>query len=61
MMLPSRLGCPMSQKTPNMGNPGLIVLNAILAIGVISNDERFEEFLKSYLTALGRALSLTNR
>ena len=51
----------MSQKTPNMGNPGLIVLNAILAIGVISNDERFEEFLKSYLTALGRALSLTNR
>ena len=23
MMLPSRLGCPMSQKTPNMGNPGL--------------------------------------
>ena len=21
MMLPSRLGCPMSQKTPNMGNP----------------------------------------
>ena len=61
MMLPSRLGCPMSQKTPNMGNPGLIVLNAILAIGAISNDERFEEFLKSYLTALGRALSLTNR
>ena len=24
MMLPSRLGCPMSQKTPNMGNTGLI-------------------------------------
>ena len=23
MMLPSRLGCPMSLKTPNMGNPGL--------------------------------------
>ena len=23
MMLPSRLGCPMSQKTPNMGNIGL--------------------------------------
>ena len=22
MMLPSRLGCPMSLKTPNMGNPG---------------------------------------
>ena len=22
MMLPSRLGCPMSQKTPNMGNIG---------------------------------------
>ena len=22
MMLPSRLGCPMSQKTPNMGNTG---------------------------------------
>ena len=24
MMLPSRLGCPMSQKTPNMGNIGLL-------------------------------------
>ena len=24
MMLPSRLGCPLSLKTPNMGNPGLI-------------------------------------
>ena len=24
MMLPSRLGCPMSQKTPNMGNPGYV-------------------------------------
>ena len=23
MMLPSRLGCPLSLKTPNMGNPGL--------------------------------------
>ena len=22
MMLPSRLGCPLSLKTPNMGNPG---------------------------------------
>ena len=22
MMLPSRLGCPLSQKTPNMGNTG---------------------------------------
>ena len=25
MMLPSRLGCPLSLKTPNMGNPGLTV------------------------------------
>ena len=24
MMLPSRLGCPLSLKTPNMGNPGLM-------------------------------------
>ena len=23
MMLPSRLGCPLSLKTANMGNPGL--------------------------------------
>ena len=23
MMLPSRLGCPLSLKTPNMGNPGI--------------------------------------
>ena len=23
MILPSRLGCPLSRKTPNMGNPGL--------------------------------------
>ena len=22
MLLPSRLGCPLSLKTPNMGNPG---------------------------------------
>ena len=26
MMLPSRLGCPLSLKTPNMGNPGLVRL-----------------------------------
>ena len=25
MMLPSRLGCPLSLKTPNMGNTGYIV------------------------------------
>ena len=25
MMLPSRLGCPLSLKTPNMGNPGLFI------------------------------------
>ena len=24
MMLPSRLDCPLSLKTPNMGNPGLV-------------------------------------
>ena len=24
MMLPSRLGCPLSRKTPNMGNTGWI-------------------------------------
>ena len=26
MMLPSRLGCPLSLKTPNMGNPGSVIL-----------------------------------
>ena len=26
MMLPSRLGCPLSLKTPNKGNPGLVRL-----------------------------------
>ena len=25
MMQPSRLGCPLSRKTPNMGNTGLIM------------------------------------
>ena len=25
MMLPSRLGCPLSLKTPNMGNTGQVV------------------------------------
>ena len=29
MMLPSRLGCPLSLKTPNMGNPGLEVSDAV--------------------------------
>ena len=29
MMLPSRLGCPLSLKTPNMGNPGLDDLDAL--------------------------------
>ena len=24
MMLPSRLDCPLSLKTPNMGNPGIL-------------------------------------
>ena len=31
MMLPSRLGCPLSLKTPNMGNPGLFRLEVIWA------------------------------
>ena len=29
MMLPSRLGCPLSLKTPNMGNPGLVLEEAV--------------------------------
>ena len=29
MMLPSRLGCPLSLKTPNMGNPGFIGLGSM--------------------------------
>ena len=28
MMLPSRLGCPLSLKTPNMGNTGYILAGA---------------------------------
>ena len=31
MMLPSRLGCPLSLKTPNMGNPGVTFLWHIAA------------------------------
>ena len=36
-MLPlSRLGCPLSLKTPNMGNPGLMVEGeVVLFIGLI--------------------------
>ena len=32
MMLPSRLGCPLSLKTANMGNPGFITRGAELII-----------------------------
>ena len=32
MMLPFRLGCPMSLKTPNMGNPGLDEQRTIVAV-----------------------------
>ena len=32
MMLPSRLGCPLSLKTPNMGNTGLLALMATVAV-----------------------------
>ena len=30
MMQLSRLGCPLSLKTPNMGNPGLVVLETLV-------------------------------
>ena len=29
MMLPSRLGCPLSLKTPNMGNPGEVLHDVV--------------------------------
>ena len=32
MMLPSRLGCPLSLKTPNMGNTGLEVSKAFTGL-----------------------------
>ena len=32
MMLPSRLGCPLSLKTANMGNPGLYGLRKAMVI-----------------------------
>ena len=34
MMLPSRLGCPLSRKTPNMGNTGLAagIANIVLIL-----------------------------
>ena len=35
MMLPSRLGCPLSLKTPNMGNPGLYDKHYALLFGYI--------------------------
>ena len=35
MMLPSRLGCPLSLKTAHMGNPGLYELDLALLIAVI--------------------------
>ena len=35
MMLPSRLGCPLSLKTPNMGNTGLLPVASAIAPPVI--------------------------
>ena len=50
MMLPSRLDCPLSLKTTNMGNPGRdmlvfrasvpVVFGEEIARWVISNEER---------------------
>ena len=53
MMLPSRLGCPLSLKTPNMGNTGLNVgltllgclpgmLHALLVVHEYKADKRFD-------------------
>ena len=36
MMLPFRLGCPMSLKTPNMGNTGLWVIENMFNAGILS-------------------------
>ena len=49
MMLPSRLGYPLSLKTPNMGNPGLhvLVISLYLNNGVTSLYVALRLFLKS--------------
>ena len=38
MVLPSRLGCPLSLKTPNMGNPGSNVrrLSVLVIVAVVA-------------------------
>ena len=47
MMLPSRLGCPLSLKTPNMGNPGTKYSRGIAALGMTP-----EQVARDYNVAL---------
>ena len=40
MMLPSRLGCLLSLKTPNMGNTGQLVFNALSPDWPVPEDDK---------------------
>ena len=58
MMLPSRLGCPMSQKTPNMGNPG-IETSVTVRIPPDETTELSSDATLSALTLTGMELEKT--
>ena len=64
MMLPSRLGCPLSLKTPNVGNPGSEVLFTLIAeryerrsLGVTSNLV-FSEWEKVFANPMATAAAI---
>ena len=51
-LLPSRLGCPLSLKTPNMGNPGLTAFVDAPTI-TVANDGGFFGHLQSDMGNVG--------
>ena len=57
MVLPSRLGCPLSLKTPNMGNTGLIAFGPAPRHGLLD----FVRIQRELEEVFGRQVDLISR